>query len=81
MLYKFISVEVITAHQEYMVPKEVYHKGRKVKEGKRVELSKMFRDYQWSFLNIVDVRHGAFFFTRKPVHIKAAFTKLLCRDF
>ena len=36
MLYKFISVEMITAHQEYMVPKEVYHKGPKVKEGKHV---------------------------------------------
>lgn len=36
MRYKFISVEMITAQQEGTVPKEVYHKGPKVKEGKHV---------------------------------------------
>ena len=36
MLYKFISVETIAVHQEYMISKEVYHKGPKVKEGKHV---------------------------------------------
>lgn len=36
MLYKLILVEMITAYQECTVPKEVYHKGPKVKEGKHV---------------------------------------------
>lgn len=36
MLYKFISVEMITAHQECTVPKDVYHKSPEVNEGKHV---------------------------------------------